>query len=144
MQRSDGRGATRDQTVALLGRVPIFTGCSKKQLRSIASIAEIRKLPAGRTLMREGEPGREFVALVDGHVEVRRKNRKLRTLGPGDWLGEIALLTGGPRTATATTTEPTVAIVIRGGMFRSLVERTPALAYKVLARVAALVAEKTS
>lgn len=128
-----------DEMVGLIGRVPIFGGCSKRELRQIAATAEARELPAGHVLTREGEPGREFAAIVGGRVEVRRKGRKLRELGPGDWLGEIALLTGGPRTATATTLEPTRVVLIRGGMFRSLVERTPAIAYKVLERVAALV-----
>ena len=123
----------------LIGAVPIFAGCSKRELRGLAAIVEARELPAGKTLTREGEPGREFAVIVDGSVEVRRKGRKLRVLGPGEWLGEIALLTGGPRTATATTLEPTRVLLIRGGMFRSLLERTPSIAYKVLERVAALV-----
>lgn len=137
VRRSPRPGA--DEMVGLIGRVPIFGGCSKRELRRVAATAEVRELPAGHVLTREGEPGREFAAIVDGRVEVRRKGRKLRELGSGDWLGEIALLTGGPRTATATTTEPTRVLLIRGGMFRALVERTPSIAYKVLERVAALV-----
>jgi CRP/FNR family transcriptional regulator, cyclic AMP receptor protein len=128
-----------NEIAALIEHVPIFAGCSKRELRQVAAIAEVRELPAGHVLTREGEPGREFTAIVEGGVEVRRKGRKLRELGPGDWLGEIALLTGGSRTATATALEPTRVLSVRGGMFRALVERTPSIAYKVLERVAALV-----
>lgn len=137
--RRDAARLRADEIVELIGAVPIFGGCSKRELRGLAAIVEVRELSAGKTLTHEGEPGREFAVIVDGRVEVRRKGRKLRVLGPGEWLGEIALLTGGLRTATATTIEPTRVLLIRGGMFRSLLERTPAIAYKVLERVAALV-----
>ena len=128
-----------DEIVEVLGDVPIFGGCSRRELRRVAEAVETRELATGHVLTREGEPGREFAAIVEGRVEVRRKGRKLRELGPGDWLGEIALLTGGQRTATAATVEPTRVLLIRGGMFRALVERTPSIAYKVLERVASLV-----
>jgi CRP-like cAMP-binding protein len=146
-QRGDGmstravtrRPIRREEVVDLIGRAPIFAACSKKELRRIASLAEVVDLPAGHELTHEGEPGRDFLVLAEGGAEVRRNGRRVRTLRKGDWLGEIALLTGGPRTATVTTTAPTRALVIRGGMFRSLVESTPSIAYKVLVRVASLV-----
>jgi CRP-like cAMP-binding protein len=129
----------REEKVALIQTTPLFAGCSKWELREIASLADVVELRAGKELTREGEPGRDFVVLVEGSADARRKGRKLRTLTEGDWLGEIALLTGGPRTATVTTTSPALALVIRGGMFRSLLERTPSLAFRVLVNVAKLV-----
>jgi CRP-like cAMP-binding protein len=135
------RPIRRDEVVDLIRRAPIFAACSKKELRTIAAIAEVVDLPAGHELTREGDPGRDFLVLAEGAAEVRRSGRRVRTLGRGDWLGEIALLSGGPRTATVTTTAPTRALVIRGGMFRALVESTPSIAYKVLVRVASLVPE---
>jgi CRP/FNR family cyclic AMP-dependent transcriptional regulator len=133
------RGAPkRDEVADLIKRAPIFSGCSKKELRRIAAITQLVELPAGHELTREGEPGRDFVVLLEGGADVRRKGRRVAELGPGDWLGEISLLTGGPRTATVTTTAPSRALVIRGGMFRSLVETTPSIAYKTLVRVASL------
>jgi len=129
----------RDEVCDLIAKAPIFSHASKSDLRHIAAIADVVDLPAGKALTREGEIGREFAVIVSGCVEVRRHGRKLRMLGSGDWLGEIALLTGAPRTATATTKEPTRVILIRGGMFRGLLERSPRLAYRVLERVAGLV-----
>ena len=130
------------EMVELIGRVPVFRRCTKRDLRLIAGITTVVDLPAGRQLTREGEPGREFAVIVAGAVEVTRGKRRIRKLGPGDWLGEIALLTGGPRTATATTVAPTRVLLIRGGMFRSLLEATPSLAFRVLERVAALVPDE--
>jgi len=116
----------------LLRRVPLFSQLSAKQLASIASIADEVDLKEGKRLTREGERGREFFVLLDGGAEVERKGRKVNRLGPGDFLGEIALLTHVPRTATVTTTEPTRALVIRAPEFRSLLRRTPALQLEVL------------
>lgn len=132
-------GPTTAELAAAIGRVPIFARCTKRELRRVAAIAELREVASGATLIREGEPGREFAVILAGEVEVRRRGRKVRTLVPGDWFGEIALLSGGERTATATATRPTRLLVIRGGMFRTLLEHTPSIAFKVLERVAALV-----
>jgi len=59
-------------------------------------------VPAGKTLTREGDRGREFFVLVSGAAEVRRSDRHVATIEPGDYFGEIALLTKLPRTATIT------------------------------------------
>jgi len=75
--------------------------------------------------------------IVEGYADVRRKGRKINTLRSGDFLGEIALVTGGPRTATVTTTAPTRVLVITARAFRSLLRRMPALQLKVLETLAA-------
>jgi CRP-like cAMP-binding protein len=116
----------------LLRRVPLFSRLSAKQLAAIASIADEVDLKEGKRLTAEGERGREFFVLLDGGADVERKGKKINTLGPGEFFGEIALLTHVPRTATVTTTEPTRALVIRAPEFRSLLRRTPALQLEVL------------
>jgi CRP-like cAMP-binding protein len=116
----------------LLRRVPLFARCSGRELNRIASVADELDVPEGRALTREGQPGREFIVLVDGSAEVRRKGRKLNTLGPGDFLGEIALLADRPRTATVTTTAPSRLLVLTGRDFRALMHELPALQGKVL------------
>src|ERR1044072_2406702 len=90
-----------DPKVDLLKGVPLFAGCSKADLQRIASLADELDLAAGATLIREGERGREFIVIVDGSVDVTRKGKTLRTLGSGDFIGEIALVAAVPRTATA-------------------------------------------
>jgi CRP/FNR family cyclic AMP-dependent transcriptional regulator len=125
----------RNAKVDLLKRVPLFAGCSKAELRELAVVADEIDLREGRTLVREGQRGREFFVLVDGTVRVSRKGRKLAELGPGDWFGEIALLTDTPRTATVTATTPIRVLVLTDRAFRRVVEWMPSIALKVLSTV---------
>jgi CRP/FNR family transcriptional regulator, cyclic AMP receptor protein len=126
----------RDSKIALLKAVPLFERLSARDLASVASIADEVELKEGKELTREGERGREFFVLLDGTAEVRRKGRRVNTLERGDFLGEIALLTHSPRTATVTATSPVRALVITGPAFRGLLRRSPQLQIKVLEAVA--------
>jgi CRP-like cAMP-binding protein len=115
----------------LLKRIPLFEHCSKKDLQRIAQIADELDLRAGKVLITEGERGREFFVLVAGEVEVRRKGRKLNTLGPGNFFGEMALLSKIPRTATVTALTPLDVLVITDRAFVDLLEKMPDLWLKV-------------
>ena len=125
----------RDGKVELLSSVPLFAGCSKNELRRLAATADEVDVREGYVLVREGRPGREFFVLIDGTVDVTSKGRKLAQLKGGDWVGEIALLTKVPRTATVTTTSDVRALVVTDRAFRQLVETMPSIALKVLASV---------
>ena len=83
----------------------------------------------------QGKPAREFFILLSGAAVVRRNGRKLRVLGPGEMIGEIALLNDGPRTATVTLTESSRVLVLAARDFRTLLRESPDLALKVLATV---------
>ena len=124
-----------DAKMELLKSVPLFAGCSKNELRQLAKTADEIDLRQGTVLTREGRPGREFFVLIDGTAEVTKKGKKIADLGPGDWLGEIALITDSPRTATVTATSPVDVLVITDRRFRSVVETMPSIALKVLACV---------
>ena len=126
----------RDAKIDLIGRVQLFAGCSKKELGEIASLADELDLREGRTIIREGERGREFFVIVDGTVSVTRKGRKVASLAGGDFVGEIALISDVPRTATVVTTSPARVLVVTDRDFRGLVQRMPNIAVKVLAAVA--------
>jgi CRP-like cAMP-binding protein len=122
--------------VDLIARVPLFAGLSKRALGQVASIADEIDLPADKVLIREGERGREFFVLLEGEAEVARKGKKLATRRAGEFFGEIALVSNLPRIATVKTRKPVRALVIRDVDFRALLQRTPAIAVKVLQAVA--------
>ena len=126
----------KDAKIELIKRVPLFEDCSKAELRQIAETADEVDVPAGALLTKEGASGKEFVVIIDGAAEVRRRGRKINELGSGDFLGEIALISGAPRTATVKTTEPTRALVLTAQAFRSLMRRVPSIQLKVLAALA--------
>jgi CRP-like cAMP-binding protein len=126
----------KDAKIALLRRVPLFERCSGRELTHIAAVADELSLPEGRTLTKEGKPGREFLVLVEGLAEVRRKGRRVNVLSAGDFFGEIALVTDRPRTATVTTTTPVRVLVVTARDFRRLLADTPSMQAKVLAALA--------
>ena len=96
----------KNAKVELIKRVPLFSELSKRELEEVAGIADEITLAEGTELTHEGAAGHEFLVLVEGTADVRRKGRKVNALDSGDFLGEIALVTGAPRTATVTTTSP--------------------------------------
>ena len=106
--------------IDLIKAVPLFAGLSKRQLASVAQVADELDVPAGRELTREGEIGKEFIVLIDGVADVTRDGELLNTLGPGDFLGEIAVITGHTRTATVTTRTQSKVLVLNGPALRSL------------------------
>jgi CRP-like cAMP-binding protein len=126
----------RDQKVDMLSQVPLFAGCSKKELRMIATLADEIDLRQGKVLTRQGAPGREFFVLLEGTVEVVRDGERIDTLGEGDFFGELALISNIPRTATVTATAPIRALVVFGRDFRRLLEEDAAIARKVLEAMA--------
>jgi CRP-like cAMP-binding protein len=116
----------------LLSGVPLFQGLSKRQLEHVATLADEIDLPADRELTQEGASGKEFLVLVDGVADVTRNGELINTLGPGDFLGEISLVTGWPRTATVTTRTASRVLVLSAPGFRALLHRMPRIQSKVL------------
>ena len=121
--------------VDLLKSVPLFAGCTKSELKQLASSTDEVDLREGYVLMREGRPGREFLVLIDGDVRVSVGDKKVADLSGGDWFGEIALLTKVPRTATITASSDVRALVLTDRSFRRVVETMPSIALKVLSCV---------
>jgi CRP-like cAMP-binding protein len=125
-----------DTKVKLIAGVPLFAGLSKRELAQVASIADEIDFRPGKVLIREGDRGREFFVLLEGEAGVTRKGKRIATRGPGDFFGEIALVSSLPRVATVTTTSPVRALVITDRDFRALLRRSPPIALKVLEAVA--------
>ena len=132
--------AGHDSKTAAMAKVPLFSRCSKSELRRIAQIADEVDLRRGRTLTKEGTRGREFFIILDGTAEVRSNTRLLPSLKAGDFLGEIALVTDAPRTATVTATSPVRVLVITERAFRELLRNHPGIQGKILETVASRLA----
>lgn len=122
----------KDSKRELLKSIPIFAHCSRKELDALSSEFDEIDVPAGRVLTTQGEPGREFVVLVSGTAEVTKDGRRVNMLGSGDFLGEIALLSGGPRTATVTTTSDADLLILNSRSFARLTKEVPSLQSSVL------------
>ncbi|HLY86670.1 MAG TPA: cyclic nucleotide-binding domain-containing protein [Gaiellaceae bacterium] len=122
----------KNAKIELLKRIPLFAGCSRRELAEIALLSTELTLPAGRVLMKEGDPGREFMVLIRGSAEVRRGGRWVAELSDGDFLGEIALVADVPRTATVTTLTPADVLHLTARDFKTLMREVPSLQPKVV------------
>ena len=127
---------TNEEKIEALRRVPLFGACSRREFVLLARHADEVDYKPGRDLVKEGSAGREFFLIVEGSADVRRKGRKIDTLGRGDFLGEIALLTDRPRNATVTTSSPVQALVLTKQRFRQLLAENPLISFKVMQTVA--------
>lgn len=123
---------SQDTKAKALGRCPFFTDLSRNELLELAKVTEDLEVEEGKTLTREGQSGSEFFVIVDGEVSVTKDGSEIRTLGPGDFFGEIALLADTPRTATVTAKTPLRFFVLTRQAFRSLLAHQPELEEKVL------------
>ena len=132
----------KNAKIELLKRVPLFERCSQSELGQIAMLADELDLPSSRDLTREGASGFEFIILVEGEADVVRGVRVVNELGPGDFVGEIALVSGKPRTATVRTRGPARVLVITASGFRTLMHDVPSIKDKVLAAVTARVPDE--
>jgi CRP/FNR family transcriptional regulator, cyclic AMP receptor protein len=115
-----------------LRRVPLFQGMTNRAIEHVAGITREAKFDAGEAIMREGEEGTEFLVVVDGALEISRGGSPIGRLGAGDFLGEIALIDGRPRTATATALEPVKALVIERDAFQGLLDDIGAVRHGIL------------
>lgn len=123
----------KNAKIELLRKAPLFSQCTKKELEVIARNADELTLPEAKELTTQGARGREFVVIVEGTADVKKNGRRVNRLGSGDFLGEIALLSGAPRTATVTTTSPTRVLVLTDTAFKRVTEEVPSVHLSVLA-----------
>jgi CRP/FNR family cyclic AMP-dependent transcriptional regulator len=126
----------KNAKVALIRKIPLFKHCSTRELGEIAAIADELDLKEGTALTHEGKAGREFFAIVEGSADVLMGGKWINSVHPGDFLGEIALVTGRPRTATVKATSHLRVLVITARDFRRLLESSPEIQRKVLLSMA--------
>ncbi len=119
----------------LLWQVPLFAGVSAAGIEELGGIADEVEVRAGTVLTHEGYREGFFFVIVSGSVRIERGGRMINTLGPGDFLGEIALLDGGPRTATATAETPCRLLQMTYQMFHELLDASPDIRAAILEAV---------
>ncbi|MDH3754327.1 MAG: cyclic nucleotide-binding domain-containing protein [Acidimicrobiia bacterium] len=120
------RGRVRQaEKVELIRRVGLFGGLSRRQVTQVARLADELRCVTGAVIIEQGESGDEFFIVAEGSVDVRKNGRKVAALAPGEWFGEMSLLDGGPRSATVTTAEDCVLVVLHRDDFERLLEAAP-------------------
>jgi CRP-like cAMP-binding protein len=115
-----------------LRAVPLFAGMTDRAFEAVSALAREEHLPAGSVLATEGQPGDAFYLLLDGDVSITQGGKAVRDLRAGDFLGEIALVDGRARTATATATSDLRVATIECAAFTDLMERFPAVRHGIL------------
>ncbi len=118
----------------------LLSGLKEEDLRELTEAAEVRSLPTGVVICREGEEGDAVYAIVNGELEILKQlddesERHLHYTGPGEFVGEMAILQQGPRTATVRTSKPTTIVEIRREPFMRVLKRSPTLGFRLLLRL---------
>jgi CRP-like cAMP-binding protein len=122
-----------------LARVPLFSHISKRSLRKVADLAEEVRFMEGASIVKEGDRGDAFYAILEGQAKaVDGRGKTVNRLVPGDFFGEIALLDGGPRTATVVAETPLVVLEVRRKGFLRLLDDDPSITVKVLEHAATM------
>jgi CRP/FNR family transcriptional regulator, cyclic AMP receptor protein len=133
---SKPRPMTRRPPLRLLELVPLFSGLSRAQLSRVADLAQEVSYGSGRMIVRTGTPGLAFYVIVEGQAKVIRGKissaEGQASLGPGDFFGEMALLDGGPRSASVVAQTPITTIRIERAPFRRMLKDEPDIALKLL------------
>src|SRR5207248_5516649 len=126
----------RKECLQHLANVDLFRGLSARELRAVADQGKDIEYREGTKVAVEGEEGGRFHVILEGKATVGRRGKVVATLGPGDYFGEIALIDGGPRTATVTAEPPLRTHSIARFNFRPLLREYPGITEKLLVEVA--------
>lgn len=127
-----------------LANVKMFSSLNKKELGLIEKAADLVKIKPGTEIVTEGKIGHEFYLILSGEASVKRGRRKVATLGPGNYFGEMALLDRGPRSATIVADTDMELFVISQREFMAVLDRIPQVAHKLLVSMAARLREADS
>jgi CRP-like cAMP-binding protein len=124
--------APADPKLELIAAVPLFAGLSKGEIEFLGRLMDDVDVPDGKVLTREGAVGGEFFIVVDGTIRIERGGKEINRLGRGDFLGEIALIDQGRRTATAVAEGPARLMVLTTTGFASMLGQNPGVETKIL------------
>ena len=126
-----------DERIEVLKAVWLFERCTRKELVALARLATPVAVDAGRVLAKEGAPGKEFVVVIDGVASATSGGEEVGKVGPGSFFGELALLDGGPRTATVRAETPMLVLVMDRAEFNTLLDQAiPSVGRRMLVTLA--------
>ena len=118
--------------VELLENLQTFDGCSRKQLSEIARGIEEVRVPSGEDVVTEGSIGHHVFVLAEGLAHASVNGRRVGTIMPGSFFGEVAVLDGERRSATVTTALPSRLLIFDSRRFSALLDTAPAVAKRIL------------
>ncbi len=130
--------------LAHLANIPLLSGCSQRELQRVAKAADEVDVPEGSIIIEQDKLAREAFVIVSGTAEVRRDGVKVAVVGPGECVGEMALLDHQPRTASVIALEPMNLLVISSPAFTALLDDAPTMTRKLLQNLAARLRELDS
>ncbi len=127
----------------VLARVPLFAGLTKRQMQAVARVCSSHRWSPESLIVAEGSRDQFCYVIVEGTVDVRRKDHLVAQLGPGEFFGEIALFDPGPRSATVTTATEVLAVGLPRQGFLDVAAKDPQILLRMLATLARRVRETT-
>jgi CRP/FNR family cyclic AMP-dependent transcriptional regulator len=127
----------QDSKLETLKAIPIFSGCSDRELQAIAKMAKEVDFPEGRQICKQGQSGLGLHVITQGETKVVVNGRTRRRLGPGAFFGEMALLDNGPRSATVIAETPVSTLSLSAWDFKQGIRNHPTIAVKVLETMSA-------
>lgn len=122
----------KKERLAHLRAVDVLAEATDEELEQIDALTTEIAVPAGKVLTRAGEPGFEFMIVVEGEAAVQRDGDEVARVGPGSFIGELALLDHAPRTATVKAATDMVVWVLNAGEFFSLLNDSPSVKEKIV------------
>jgi CRP-like cAMP-binding protein len=126
------RRSENDAVIEMLEKAPLWSGLSKKELKSMVSVSRERRFESGHTIVKKGEGGVGFYLILDGTVEIRSDGNTLSKLGPGQFFGEMSVLDNQPRSADVVTVQPSRLLILTAWEFKGLISAKPRIALKML------------
>ncbi len=129
------------ERVSHLQQIPLFRGCSRRQLNDLASAVRVEQVDAGHVMLTQGAPSANVYLIVAGSVVVRRDRRKIATLAPGDSFGELGVLLGESRNASVEASTPVEMLVLDRTSLRRAIDKVPGLGWELLQSVASRLSE---
>jgi CRP-like cAMP-binding protein len=119
-----------------LARVPLFAGCSKRQLRQLASEAHVEQLEPGEKLVSAGSPSRQVYVVLAGIAAIRRDGADVDRITTGDVVGELGLLFDEPRSADVVALSALDVLSLDRAGLRRTIDTVPGMGWALLTAVA--------